>query len=763
MTPTPATSTPRRAWLAALALVVLLLGLAFHEGLAGKASIDGRARLAYEDYLYHDAAPLPPTLTFTDPTPEVQIAPWNAWSGRWLRQGVLPLWQSENGLGSPLFANGQSPLFNPLKWPTVLAFGSGSQATAWYLVLRLLLATVGALLLAGSLGLGAPAGALLALAYALSASLTYRLPYQDVCIMLPWLLYAGQRLASDPGPRTMAGLALVTGLAGLTEHPETAIIMAGAAYVASFAARPSSARWLVGAALLGAGVAAVAVLPFAAFVREGTSYLFDPKGDFMRRDSAGWGFGVAAWTLVAHLFSATADANVVRFNSFVGTLALACAAFGWRAGPVRRMALTLAACALVIFLVCPPSTPFAGLPFTLKAYYATPLVTMALALLGAAGLEALEAADATAWKRVAMLCAAIAVIGLRGGLPPAWGAPGDHRAATIAAVVLALLWLTNPETLRWRTWLLVGVAGAELAFGARLAAPPATAFDYPNTPVTAFLKAQPGPFRYASGGMILLADTNQVHGLDSLEHVDAFHGRRYAQYMRALNADAGGATNFELLHATFQPDLLDLVNVRYLLAARGTRQGDRLEARLRQEPLHFMPVLADQNVQVYENRQVEPRARVLYAADHAPDAAARLVAAPTRWHDHVLLEGPTDLGQDEAPTPTTATIVARTPSSLTVEAAAKAPGWLVVSEGVYPGWSATVDGQPAAVEAADLAFRAVKLAPGAHRVTFRYAPPELPLAAAITLAALLACLLLLFGRRGAIIDGSWSNPERRQT
>ena len=57
-----------------------------------------------------------------------------------------------------------------------------------------------------------------------------------------------------------------------------------------------------------------------------------------------------------------------------------------------------------------------------------------------------------------------------------------------------------------------------------------------------------------------------------------------------------------------------------------------------------------------------------------------------------------------------------------VDATACAPSYLVVADAWFPGWEAEVDGQPAVIERADIALRAVKLAPGAHAVRMRYRP-----------------------------------------
>src|SRR5262249_28112781 len=69
--------------------------------------------------------------------------------------------------------------------------------------------------------------------------------------------------------------------------------------------------------------------------------------------------------------------------------------------------------------------------------------------------------------------------------------------------------------------------------------------------------------------------------------------------------------------------------------------------------------------------------------------------------------------------------------------------YLVLSDLFDPGWSATVDGKPAAIRPAYVAFRAVYLGPGKHTVRFEYEPAGFKLGLRVTALGALACLVLV--------------------
>lgn len=77
-------------------------------------------------------------------------------------------------------------------------------------------------------------------------------------------------------------------------------------------------------------------------------------------------------------------------------------------------------------------------------------------------------------------------------------------------------------------------------------------------------------------------------------------------------------------------------------------------------------------------------------------------------------------------------------------------GAFVLIENLAPGWTATIDGRPAAIAPADIAFQRIVVPAGRHTVEFRYRSRALRFGAAVTVFSLLALgLLAVRWRRGS--------------
>jgi hypothetical protein len=97
-------------------------------------------------------------------------------------------------------------------------------------------------------------------------------------------------------------------------------------------------------------------------------------------------------------------------------------------------------------------------------------------------------------------------------------------------------------------------------------------------------------------------------------------------------------------------------------------------------------------------------------------------------------------------------IVSRTPGMLRLDATTPTDGLLMLSEIHYPGWRATVDGQPVPILRADYILRGVPIPAGQHRVELVYRPLSFIWGAVISgitlLALVVAGLWFVLARRG---------------
>jgi hypothetical protein len=146
------------------------------------------------------------------------------------------------------------------------------------------------------------------------------------------------------------------------------------------------------------------------------------------------------------------------------------------------------------------------------------------------------------------------------------------------------------------------------------------------------------------------------------------------------------------------------------------------------------------DVKIYKNLGVLPRAFVVHQAEVIPDDDQAIVRMRDPDFDPartiILADGEPLVGEGYA----TARIIQYAPEAIVVDVSSDAPGYLLLTDTFYPGWRATVDGVPAEILRANVAFRALRLEPGAHRVEFRYQPALVRWGALISAGALLLWL-----------------------
>jgi len=334
--------------------------------------------------------------------------------------------------------------------------------------------------------------------------------------------------------------------------------------------------------------------------------------------------------------------------------------------------------------------------------------------------------------------------------------------ALAAGLLLALRSRLGRE--RWQAFAAALVALDLLAFGWGLA-PGASPAVY-RTPVAAeqFLQSQPPgrlavvyPYaqeayeRYVSLRSFgpndpaylqglresLLPNLNTPLGLPGVGNYDPLTIRLYRDLWDRIAANRDGLSDAATEGETRAA--LNLLGARYLVS------NDDLP----------LPVIYGSTPRIYRNDAALPAALVVFQARVIEDEQERLDVLLGSDFDpraEVLLSRPPDtpLPQGEAAQGAQSEpSVARTgPGEVVVRVNMAQPGYLVLTDTFYPGWQATVDGQPAEILPADHAFRAVGLGAGEHMVAFSYTPASFRLGAWISLGAtLLLTVTLIAGLR----------------
>jgi len=165
------------------------------------------------------------------------------------------------------------------------------------------------------------------------------------------------------------------------------------------------------------------------------------------------------------------------------------------------------------------------------------------------------------------------------------------------------------------------------------------------------------------------------------------------------------------------------------------------------------------DVKIYENLGTLGRAFFVHEAVVAADDEETLALMQSPTFDPatmVVLASGDSLSRSPSRSPVVR-ITHYAPERVEVELESSVPGYLILTDAWYPGWQATVDGDPAPIHRADLLFRAVAVEAGQHHVVFTFRPASLWVGAGVSLAGLIglafACALSK-AKRGDIMGAS---------
>jgi hypothetical protein len=767
--------------------------------------------LSASDYLWSAApwaAERPPDIRVLGSNYELvdavtQFQPWLEHSRQ--RLPSPPLWNPHVAAGRPFLANAQSAVLSPFSVPGyVLPFWWSLGVIA---VLKVFVAAFGTYLLARALGMRFGGALLAGIVYAFSLYFVVWIawPQTNVWALLPWLFLLADRTLRAPTVLSGAGLAVVVALQFLGGHPESNLHLL-VATVAFFAFRVVALRRRIALAELrrpllaltaglagGAALAAVALVPFLELlfrsadigVREGYWELALPERYLL-------GFLLPDyWGRAAH---AAVGAFAQERALYVGALPLILAVGAVVARPtLQRVGLAaFGALLLAIAIGVPPLPQIASaIPIVKTGNHLRVVVILmlCLALLAGFGLDDLAGRRVQRHRAVLLVAAAlfvlpVLVLAARGQLsaeliPRAlevaagidWPSPppegDDLTAIRMGSLVVWLVFaglavLLLAATLRGRLGgaalvvLVCGLTAGDL-FKAGMGATPAIGADEATQPSTTGIEYLQGrrPNRFVGldrrlGPSPLIPNLALRWSLYDARSYDLPVDERYDALWRRAVVDGGPAD-----HPTSQARVAERALPAFRLLSVTDIVQDPQDPPVRDPAL---PVAYDRrDLRVYANPGALPRAGVV--------DVQRVVASEEAELDAVL-----DPGFDGRRTVVTSTrlpglrvgppgeaagsarIVVYEPERVVVEAVARQPSELVLTDLHHPGWNVELDGENAALHRVNYLLRGTSLPAGRHRVEFRYEPRAWRLGWIVSLVALAALGgavgVALRGRRG---------------
>jgi hypothetical protein len=716
--------------------------------------------------------------------------------------GHLPTWERGAWCGWPLVADPYYGAFYP---PTVLfALLGAVGGLGWQAALHVLLAGLGMFLLLERRRLDVGPALLGAASIALGSFMVVRIRHIIFVQGLAWMplcLYFIEGWIAERRRRELALAGLAGGLALLCGALPLALFFAffAAAYALPRLLRaPNRAEALGGLAVMAllAGLVAMAqIAPTFAHIPH------SPRGaigtDFTFASSYAWPKWEYLGTLIApEIFGHDDRAQWYgQYNHwemagyYAGALVVLLAPLGLLRAGRRPELIALFVLALVgILLAFGARTPLHKLFYNWVPVYSSlrcPTRALVMFLLGmpilaAEGLTWLAAPERRGTRR-ALVGAAVAFALLVAGGVGAWKIlhpklrvlppelASRHAFAQLVVVVAiggAIVALLVGGVLKRReaTLALALVTIVDLLVVGRANIQPRpgdyaagmerfAAVDWliAHKPVDRFAPDPYGPFRLHNLGM--------VYGLEGASGYDSVSVWHYVNFLYTLNN--GGPYPWPTLRTdlaqgdvkNWRSPLVDLLNVRWAIATAPPAPGwiERFHPQPGARPHATYEPTWDPRLNVYENPHPLPRAFVVYRAEvHPEDAAQARALSALDPRKRVILDrapSPPPVGDDRPFTPAREVRLER--QRVTIEAEATAPGILVLSDVDYPGWRATVDGQPAPILRADYAFRGVALPAGRYTVVMTYASWPTRIGLGLSIFGLFGLILLAVrGDRG---------------
>jgi hypothetical protein len=317
----------------------------------------------------------------------------------------------------------------------------------------------------------------------------------------------------------------------------------------------------------------------------------------------------------------------------------------------------------------------------------------------------------------------------------------DRVLLVIAGILTVLWWRTGCSssglTIGLLLLALVGVELIPMTFHRRL-----PRIDLWNSRVPQYIRFLQGDrsmFRIASVQQpALYPNTFQAFGLAGISSMGVFNQPRYSELINAYYpTQLNSGFILPTVPLPSKRPVLDLLNVKYVVTYNLPQEK---QAEL--EAAGLRPAAVDARFKIFQNPGVWPRAFVAHDFMLVKDRETAMLADGTATQDVAILESPPAFAAGGGPA-TACEIVLYESNRLKVTGNDSKAGMLVLLDSYGDGWTATVNGSPAAIVPVYGAFRGIEVPAGAWDVAMTYQVPRLRTGLLIALVALVIALAAL--------------------
>lgn len=693
-----------------------------------------------------------------------------------VRAGQFPFWNPFFSAGQPLAANPAYAALYPLPW-LAIAF-DGFKPFALIVIVHYLIAATGFFFLLRSLRLSPTAAAFGAISFALGGlmmSLNNLVTVLYAVSCMPWLALFSRRFFRERRLRDFALAALILGLILLIGE-QSVILQCGALLAAYGVYRWRSARALIPTAV----ICTIALLVGLAQILPA----LDHQRDSSRAHALTYA-DVTTWSLFParplELVNANAFGNFAPdviyfwasdhssklpwlFSIYAGLFAAALIVSGFVLR-IRGWAF-VAVVSLVSYVVAlGKHGPVIPLLYKLGVrsvrYPEKFFITAIFVLTIFAAIAADEFLRDARFRRVAFLTsiafAAIAAAVLAFAFSPMFPnvldpSKFDVEQTLIAARSGALasffisIGLVLVLALRDRTRLCFGLlalfVAVDLGSRVRSVAPRLDGSFYEPPRLAISLRAQPGPVRiyndaawkYPAGAPRISQEDGEWRLRNSLQpEIQTAWGIESALEMDVAGTDLLPSAELELLFWKARRLGRDDLVRRFASFAGITHVVRLRDARSADDPILIQPFPGNR---YYFAQQLLPATRVM--EPNLPRFAA-------------FVEKPF------APTPGRVLRVVERGNNIDIDVESAGSAVLIMSITRHKYWRATIDGTPASLYAANVAFQGLTIPRGRHHVTLRYCNPLIIISGIVSLLTL--AVLLVIAAAGGLRSREWPSPS----